>query len=91
VYWDLSTERVLVMEYCEGGQINDLKYINKKKISTREVSEKVGALYSEMIFSHGFVHCDPHPGNLLVNKDENGETQICLLDHGLYTVSRNDL
>ena len=41
-----------------------------------------------MIFKHGYVHCDPHPGNVLVRKNERGETEIVLLDHGLYTVSR---
>ena len=33
-----------------------------------DVSRKVGALYSKMIFEDGYVHCDPHPGNVLVNK-----------------------
>lgn len=33
-----------------------------------------------MIFKHGFVHCDPHPGNVLVMR--NGG--IALLDHGVY-------
>jgi len=74
------------MEYCEGGQINDLNYMNKNKISTSEISEKVGKLYSEMIFTHGFVHCDPHPGNLLVWNNPTSGMEICLLDHGLYTV-----
>jgi len=86
VHWNVSTERVLVMEYCEGGQINDVKYLKDHNISAHEVSEKLGRLYSEMIFSHGFVHCDPHPGNLLVSKSPvDGSVQISLLDHGLYT------
>ena len=38
-----------------------------------------------MIFVQGYVHCDPHPGNVLVNKTDEG-TQIVLLDHGLYQV-----
>jgi aarF domain-containing kinase len=75
------------MEYFEGGQVNDLAYMNKHKINTTEVSEKIGRLYSEMIFGHGFVHCDPHPGNLLVRKTDQNQTEIILLDHGLYTVS----
>jgi len=29
------------------------------------------------------VHCDPHPGNILVRKKDNGP-EIVLLDHGLY-------
>jgi len=86
VHWNVSTERVLVMEYCAGGQINDEKYLREHKIPTHEVAEKLGRLYSEMIFSHGFVHCDPHPGNLLVSKNPvDGSVQISLLDHGLYT------
>jgi aarF domain-containing kinase len=39
-----------------------------------------------MIFKNGFVHSDPHPGNLLVNKDKNGQLNLILLDHGLYAV-----
>lgn len=53
----------------------------------------MGMIYSRMIFSHGFVHCDPHPGNVLVNpvgektkKTKDREFQIVLLDHGLYQV-----
>lgn len=40
-----------------------------------------------MIFKNGFVHSDPHPGNLLLNKDKNGQMNLILLDHGLYAVS----
>ncbi len=44
-------------------------------------------MYSEMIFVHGFVHCDPHPGNVLVRKcPQSKKTEIVLLDHGLYQV-----
>ena len=53
----------------------------------------MGMIFSRMIFSNGFVHCDPHPGNVLVNpvsqmstKKNDREFQIVLLDHGLYTV-----
>jgi len=46
---------------------------------------KLGRLYSEMIFVQGYVHCDPHPGNLLVRPSATG-TEIVLLDHGLYQV-----
>uniref|UniRef100_A0AAQ4Q7A5 AarF domain-containing protein kinase 1 n=1 Tax=Gasterosteus aculeatus aculeatus TaxID=481459 RepID=A0AAQ4Q7A5_GASAC len=52
-----------------------------------KISENLGKMYSEMIFVHGFVHCDPHPGNVLVRKcPRSGKTQIALLDHGLYQV-----
>ncbi|GFS71610.1 aarF domain-containing protein kinase 1 [Nephila pilipes] len=85
IYWNLSTKRVLTMEYCEGGQVDDDQYIKKHNIAPSEVSRKLGELYSQMIFVNGYVHCDPHPGNILVKKDERTkEAQIVLLDHGLY-------
>ena len=48
-----------------------------------------GQMYSKMIFDDGYVHCDPHPGNVLVNKGISGGTEIVLLDHGLYTQLNN--
>ena len=43
-------------------------------------------MYSEMIFKRGFIHCDPHPGNVLVRKGPKGGAEIIMLDHGLYRV-----
>ncbi|ETE68194.1 putative aarF domain-containing protein kinase 1, partial [Ophiophagus hannah] len=49
------------------------------------ISRNLGKIYSEMIFVNGFVHCDPHPGNVLVRKcPTTGKSHIILLDHGLY-------
>lgn len=83
VHWKLCSKRVLTMEYCEGGQVNDKAYMTKHNVSVEEVSRKLGQLYSEMIFVQGYVHCDPHPGNVLVNKTKHG-VELVLLDHGLY-------
>ncbi|XP_007472792.2 aarF domain-containing protein kinase 1 [Monodelphis domestica] len=87
IYWELSTRRVLLMEFLEGGQINDKEYIVKNRIDVNEISQILGTMYSEMIFVHGFVHCDPHPGNLLVRKNATTRREeIILLDHGQYQV-----
>ncbi|XP_068573751.1 aarF domain-containing protein kinase 1 [Cebidichthys violaceus] len=87
IHWDLSTKRILTMEFVEGGQINDRDYMKKHSINVNEISENLGKMYSEMIFVHGFVHCDPHPGNVLVRKcPRSKKTEIALLDHGLYQV-----
>lgn len=75
------------MDFVEGGQVNDLKYIQENNINPREVCDKIGKLYSRMIFLYGFVHSDPHPGNILVKKNNKGQCDIILLDHGLYAVS----
>lgn len=87
IFWDISSKRVLVMEYVTGGQVNDLEYIQSNKIDPFDIANKIGQLYSNMIFINGFVHSDPHPGNILVRKTKKGDTQLILLDHGLYAVS----
>lgn len=85
IYWELSSPRVLVMEYFEGGQVNDLNYLQENNIDPLTVSNRIGQLYSEMIFNTGFVHSDPHPGNILVHKSpDTKRLEIILLDHGLY-------
>ncbi|XP_065577697.1 aarF domain-containing protein kinase 1-like isoform X3 [Artemia franciscana] len=84
IYWDLTTDRVLTMEFMDGGQVNDVEYMKENNISPKDISRKLGDLYSEMIFVQGYVHCDPHPGNVLVQPAGNGNARIVLLDHGLY-------
>ncbi|XP_055594227.1 aarF domain-containing kinase 1 [Uranotaenia lowii] len=84
IFWEFTTSRVLVMEFVEGGQVNDLSYIQKQKLDPYDIANKIGHLYAHMIFLKGFVHSDPHPGNILVRKSNRGDTEVILLDHGLY-------
>ena len=78
------------MEYCEGFSTTDAAKIKEHKINVNQISKRLGIIFSEMIFANGFVHCDPHPGNVLINpiKKDGKETdfEIVLLDHGLYQV-----
>ncbi|KAF9260370.1 ABC1-domain-containing protein [Marasmius fiardii PR-910] len=43
-------------------------------------------LFSAQMFSWGWVHCDPHPGNVIIRPNPHHPTrpQLVLLDHGLY-------
>ncbi|EFI26591.1 atypical/ABC1/ABC1-B protein kinase [Coprinopsis cinerea okayama7 len=43
-------------------------------------------LFSAQMFSWGWVHCDPHPGNVIVRPSPADPTkaQLVLIDHGLY-------
>jgi predicted unusual protein kinase regulating ubiquinone biosynthesis (AarF/ABC1/UbiB family) len=38
------------MEYVQGGQINDVDFIDKSKIDKWLLSSRLGDMYSEMIF-----------------------------------------
>lgn len=69
-------------------RLNDTQAIDSMNLNKRKVMDLAISLNSAMIFSWGFVHCDPHPGNILVRRHPNpkrkGKPQIVLIDHGLY-------
>ncbi len=56
------------MEYVEGDRINDIDVLNKKFGSAEKVTNVLIDIYARMIFLHGHVHCDAHPGNILIRK-----------------------
>lgn len=41
IHWDLSSERVLTMEFCEGGKVDDKAYMEKHGINVNEVTESI--------------------------------------------------
>ncbi|KAJ0753671.1 putative ABC-type Cd(2+) transporter, protein kinase Group-Pl-3 family [Helianthus annuus] len=84
VFQELTTSQVLTMEYCRGRRVDDLDYIREMGIDPRKVAKVLVEAFAEMIFVHGFVHGDPHPGNILVSLDEKQGFRLVLLDHGIY-------
>ena len=50
------------MEYIDGVKVTDVSSIKKMGLDIRKVAETTIRAYADQIFSHGFVHCDPHPG-----------------------------
>ncbi len=64
VNWDLSTGRVLVMEYVEGIKLDgDIRRVGVGLDPTVLATRVCNAVFAQ-IFIHGFFHADPHPGNL---------------------------
>lgn len=84
VYDDYTTERVLTMSFEEGTSIGHVRDLQAQGIDVSQVSYTISRLFNDLIFRHGFVHADPHPGNVYVRKDENGKAVVVLLDHGSY-------
>jgi predicted unusual protein kinase regulating ubiquinone biosynthesis (AarF/ABC1/UbiB family) len=80
VYGDLTRRRVLVMEYCAGTKIDRLHHrFESGELDFNGLMETLTALYLRMMVVDGFMHADPHPGNLLVQDDG----RIVLLDWGM--------
>jgi len=49
-----------------------------------EVMTTMVDLFSAQMFLWGWVHCDPHPGNIFIRRQPNGRSELVLIDHGLY-------
>lgn len=62
-----------------------MKQLAADKFDIADIDRKLFNVFSEQIFNTGFVHADPHPGNVFIRKNaKNGKAEIVLLDHGLY-------
>ncbi|PVD20505.1 hypothetical protein C0Q70_18661 [Pomacea canaliculata] len=84
IQWDLTSKRVLTTEFIDGVKISDLQGIKKLGLSIKDVDYKLIQCFSDQIFLSGFVHADPHPGNVFVQRGADGKARLVLLDHGLY-------
>ena len=69
VVWELSTRRVLCLDYLPGIKITDRPALLEAGIDPSAVAEKGAASYLQQLVRFGFFHADPHPGNLAVARD----------------------
>jgi ubiquinone biosynthesis protein len=70
IYWEFSSRRILTMELIEGIKINNLKELDKIGYDRKKIAENGAKAFMKQILIDGFFHADPHPGNMLVMKDE---------------------
>ncbi len=78
VHESLTSHRVLTTEFIDGIKISDRDKILENGMSLTDIDKKILRIFSEQIFHTGFVHADPHPGNLMVRKVQK-KPQIVLL------------
>ncbi len=76
---ELSSSRILTMEYIEGVAVNKLTCDVASDEQRQTIARLAADVYVEMIFTLGAYHADPHPGNVLVI---NG-SELGLLDFGM--------
>lgn len=83
---DILSPRVLVSEWvADTVKINDGEGLARKNFDSYGIMKVATRVFAHQIFVTGNVHCDPHPGNLLVRDHPTlPGMQLVLLDHGLY-------
>ncbi|RCI03218.1 hypothetical protein CU098_006858 [Rhizopus stolonifer] len=86
VYEEYSSKRVLVCEWVDGIQLTNTEKLKEKGLDYVEAMKTTVEAFASQIFRSGFVHADPHPGNVLVRKHpkNKNQVQVILIDHGLY-------
>lgn len=84
IFWEYSTQRLLVMERIRGIKIDNLDALEAAGYDRQRLSKHAANFALKEVLIDGFFHADPHPGNLLIMPGE----VIGLLDFG--TVGRLD-
>ncbi|MGM0501699.1 MAG: ABC1 kinase family protein [Bacillota bacterium] len=83
LYWELITKKILVMEYIEGISINELAEDREK----HQLAQMIFDSFMKQILLDGCFHGDPHPGNIIITKDN----KLGLIDFGLVgQISKQD-
>jgi ubiquinone biosynthesis protein len=75
------TSRILTMEYIAGKKITDLSPLRLMDMDGPGLARELFRAYLKQILLDGFVHADPHPGNVFLTDDN----QIALIDLGMVT------
>jgi predicted unusual protein kinase regulating ubiquinone biosynthesis (AarF/ABC1/UbiB family) len=73
-----STKKVMTTTWHDGVKIANTEQLDTWQINRRALASCLLRAYCRMLFKDGFYHADPHPGNILVQKDG----MIVLLDFG---------
>ena len=79
VYWDLTSQKVLTMEFVDGVKLDEEERLAKMKLSRELLASNAVKVLLKQFLIDGFFHADPHPGNFFVLKNNI----ICLHDFGM--------
>lgn len=66
VYWEYTSESILVTEFINGIKISELLKNEVSDIDRKQVTMNSANSLMKQIFEIGIFHADPHPGNIFV-------------------------
>ncbi|GGG55265.1 ABC transporter [Paenibacillus radicis (ex Gao et al. 2016)] len=79
VYGQLSSKKVLTMEFLEGIKLSDKESLQEAGHHARSIAERYAEAILHQVLSDGLFHGDPHPGNVLVMASGD----LAFLDFGM--------
>ncbi|PID76420.1 MAG: protein kinase [Deltaproteobacteria bacterium] len=79
VFWQATTRNVLTLGEIKGRVLSDISPAELTSAEKRTiVSRSIDAVFKQCL-NLGFFHADPHPGNIVIQPDNN----ICFIDCGM--------
>jgi predicted unusual protein kinase regulating ubiquinone biosynthesis (AarF/ABC1/UbiB family) len=85
-YQEYSTEKIITMDWMSGIHLSEFAAVNKDPEIGNKVGQALWDFYMYQIHILRKVHADPHPGNFMVNE----ENQLIALDFGCMKAIPND-
>jgi ubiquinone biosynthesis protein len=79
VHRSRTGRRVLTTEFIDGTKVSSVDKLRLAGIDPARVAHDLSQVLMHQVFTQGFFHADPHPGNVLILPDG----RICFLDYGM--------
>ena len=83
VVWERTTRRVLTLSDVTAIKINDRERLRAVGVDPAAVAESLSSAMFDQLFTHGFFHADPHPGNIFVTPKGASDWALTFVDFGM--------
>ena len=83
VYWELCSQRVMVMERMHGVPISRIAELEEHGVDLKALARAGVEIFFTQVFRDGFFHADMHPGNILVGTQGEMHGRYIALDFGI--------
>ncbi|WP_314323210.1 AarF/UbiB family protein [Paenarthrobacter ilicis] len=87
VVWERTTRRVLTLEDVTAIKVTDAEALRAAGISPADVAPVFASVMFDQLFTNGFFHADPHPGNIFVTPTRNSadghDWKLTFIDFGM--------
>ena len=87
VVWERTTRQVLTLEDVTAIKITDAKGLQAEGIDPAKVAPVFAEIMFEQLFTNGFFHADPHPGNIFITPNPEPSAEhpwtVTFIDFGM--------
>lgn len=92
IVWERTSKRVLTLSDVTAIKISDVDALLAAGINPNVVAAELARVSFEQIFVHGFIHADPHPGNIFVTPGATSDDfEITFIDFGMMSEITDEL